>query len=179
MADGWNDFASIYPIEDEDSGESTPCEAPTISYSNGKLIFNSSTTGAEYHHTITSADIVKDSLNTGEVTLAACYNISAYATADGYAKSEATTATLYWLDGSLSEPTDISAAKSRGVVVTAQGGIITISGLDERESVSLYTIDSKPIGTATAVNGTASLATSATGVVIAKIGGESIKIQVK
>lgn len=73
---------------------------------------------------------------------------------------------------------DISAAKMRGVVVAAEGGIVTVSGLSDGAKVEFYSIDGKLIGAEKANSGTASIATSEH-VVICKVGRKSIKILVK
>jgi hypothetical protein len=108
-------------LEDsENPGNVTKCVKPSISYAEGKLQFSSATTGAQYHYTITSVDMKNNALSeNGTVDLAACYNISAYATADGYTTSDKATATLYWVkaDGSLTTD-NIHSAKMWGVVVT-------------------------------------------------------------
>lgn len=73
---------------------------------------------------------------------------------------------------------DISAAKMRGVVVAAEGGIVTVSGLSDGAKVEFYSIDGKLIGAEKANSGTASIKTSEH-VVICKVGRKSIKILVK
>lgn len=156
----------------------TACAKPTISYEDGKLVFNSATTGAKYHCTITSPDMKSDVLNeTGTMSLDARYDIAVYATAEGFTQSETATATLYWVkaDGNL---TNINAAKMRGVVVTAGNGFVSVSGLKDGEQVQFYGTDGKMLGSQKAVNGTASLSTSAS-VVICKMGATSIKVIVK
>ena len=51
--------------------------------------FASETAGAEYHYTITVADMAFNAYNKdGKVTLSAAYHISVYATADGYSASD-------------------------------------------------------------------------------------------
>ena len=115
----------------------------------------------------------------GSIGLTACYDITVYATADGYKPSDKTTAKLYWVkaDGSLTTD-NINAAKMRGVVVAAENGIVTVSGLSDGEKVEFYAIDGKLIGAQKASGSTVSIATSEH-VVICKMGGSSIKILVK
>ena len=51
--------------------------------------FASETAGAEYHYTITDADMASDAYSKdGKVTLSVAYKISVYATADGYSASD-------------------------------------------------------------------------------------------
>lgn len=48
----------------------------------------------------------------GDVTLQAAYKITAYATAEEYQPSDKATATLYWVDGRIDDPTGISSTTS-------------------------------------------------------------------
>ena len=181
-----SDYLYIYPYEfkKEDGSVTEQCAIPTIKYIDGKLRFDSSTDGARYHYTIADADIVKDAYCAeGEVNLSATYNISVYATADGYKQSEKATATLYWLKSNATledgTSTNINQAKMRGIVATSHDGIVTLSGLDNGEEVCFYTADGKQIGTTKAIDGVASQAVSSASLVIVKIGGQAIKIAVK
>ena len=177
-------YSYIYvPLNDETSGEQKPveqCAVPSISYVDGKLTFASSTPNAEYHYTITDTDMASDKYSKdGIVKLSAAYNISAYATADGYKASDKATATLYWVEANLqNNPTNINQTATRGIIVTSTDGIVTLSGLNNDETVRFYTVDGKQLGAAKAVNGTASQAVSES-VVIAKMGNQTIKIAVK
>ncbi len=170
-----------------DSGEEKPvetCATPSITYTNGILSFVSSTTGAEYHYSISDNDITTETYNqNGQVNLSATYHITVYATADGYKQSEKATATLYWLKSNATledgTSTNINQAKTRGIVATSRDGIVTLSGLDNGEEVRFYSADGKWIGTTKAIDGVASQAVSPTSLVIAKIGGQAIKIAVK
>ena len=74
--------------------------------------------------------------------------------------------------------TNINQAKTRGIVASAHDGIVSISGLDNGEVVKFYAADGKLIGSSSAVDGTASCAVSET-MVIAKFGGNAIKVAVK
>lgn len=176
-------YSYIYALKDEESGDQKPneqCAVPTISYADGKLTFASSTPNAEYHYTITDTDMASDAYSQdGIVKLSAAYNISAYATADGYKASDKATATLYWVEANLQNtPTNINQTATRGIIVTSNDGIVTLSGLNNDETVRFYTVDGKQLGAAKAVNGTASQAVSES-VVIAKMGNQTIKIAVK
>lgn len=172
-AEGWKKFKYIKEFTE-------PCAKPTIGYADGQLMFIDATEGAKYHYTLTCSDVQNDKLNeNGSVGLAACYDISVYATADGYKPSSKTTAKLYWVkaDGSLATD-NINAAKMRGVVVTAENGIVTVSGLSDGEKVEFYATDGKLIGAQKANSGTVSIATFEH-VVICKMGSASIKILVR
>lgn len=163
----------------EDNKPVTQCSTPSISYESGKLMFACETTGAKYHYTITDTDIKSDALSeNGEVSLSAAYNISVYATADGYKASDKAEATLYWINANLDNGTNINMVRTRGVVASAHDGIVTLSGLDNGEVVKFYATDGKYLGSSVAANGAASFAVNES-LVIAKVGKDSIKIAVK
>lgn len=178
-----SDYQYIYAWNPDETGEDnkpvTQCSTPSISYESGKLMFACETTGAKYHYTITDTDIKSDALSeNGEVSLSAAYNISVYATADGYKASDKAEATLYWIDANLDTGTNINMVKTRGVVASAHDGIICLSGLDNGEVVKFYATDGKYLGSSVAANGSASYAVNES-LVIAKVGKDSIKIAVK
>ena len=178
-----SDYKYIYAWNPDETGEDnkpvTQCSTPSISYESGKLMFACETTGAKYHYTITDTDIKSDALSeNGEVSLSAAYNISVYATADGYKASDKAEATLYWIDANLDNGTNINMVRTRGVVASAHDGIVTLSGLDNGEVVKFYATDGKYLGSSVAANGSASYAVNES-LVIAKVGKDSIKIAVK
>ena len=177
------DYKYIYAWNPDETGEDskpvTQCSTPSISYESGKLMFACETTGAKYHYTINDTDIKSDALSeNGEVSLSAAYNISVYATADGYKASDKAEATLYWIDANLDTSTNINMVRTRGVVASAHDGIVTLSGLDNGEVVKFYATDGKYLGSSVAANGSASYAVNES-LVIAKVGKDSIKIAVK
>ena len=177
------DYKYIYAWNPDETGEDSKpviqCSTPSISYESGKLMFACETTGAKYHYTITDTDIKSDALSeNGEVSLSAAYNISVYATADGYKASDKAEATLYWINANLDTSTNINMVRTRGVVASAHDGIVTLSGLDNGEVVKFYATDGKYLGSSVAANGSASYAVNES-LVIAKVGKDSIKIAVK
>ena len=113
------------------------------------------------------------------VTLSACYDITCYAKAEGFANSDVATAKLYWLTSSGSLETNINTAETRGVMASSANGFVTLSGLNTDEQVSFYTADGRELGTVKAIDGTAHFAAQSGTVVIAKFGKESLKIAVK
>ena len=176
------DYKYIYAWDYNGSGDDdkpvTQCATPSISYEAGELKFACETTGAKYHYTISDNDMATDALSEdGKVSLSAAYNISVYATADGYTASEKAEATLYWINAN-QETTNINLAKTRGIMATAHDGIVSISGLDNGEVVMFYAADGKLIGSSHAVGGVASCAVSEK-MVIAKIGMNTIKVSMK
>ena len=177
------DYKYIYAWNPDETGDDnkpvTQCSTPSVSYESGELMFASETAGAEYHYTITDADMASDAYSKeGKVTLSAAYNISVYATADGYKASDKAEATLYWIDANLDTGTNINMVRTRGVVASAHDGIITLSGLDNGEVVKFYATDGKYLGSSVAANGAASYAVNES-LVIAKVGKDSIKIAMK
>ena len=177
------DYKYIYAWNPDETGDDnkpvTQCSTPSVSYGEGKLMFACETTGAKYHYTITDTDIKSNALSeNGEVSLSAAYNISVYATADGYKASDKAEATLYWINANLDNGTNINQVRTRGVVASAHDGIISLSGLDDGEVVKFFTADGKYLGSTVAANGAASYAVSES-LVIAKVGKDSIKIAMK
>ena len=177
------DYKYIYTWNPNESGDDdkpvTPCATPSVFYGAGKLKFSCETAGAKYHYTISDKDMATDALSEdGNVSLSAAYDISVYATADGYSASEKAKATLYWVNANLENATNINQTRTRGVVASAHDGIVSISGLDNGEVVKFYAADGKLIGSSSAVDGTASCAVSET-MVIAKFGDNAIKVAVK
>ena len=177
------DYKFVYTWNPNESGDDdkpvTPCATPSVFYGAGKLKFSCETAGAKYHYTISDKDMATDALSEdGNVTLSAAYDISVYATADGYKTSEKAKATLYWVNANLENATNINQARTRGVVASAHDGIVSISGLDNGEVVKFYAADGKLIGSTSAVDGSASCAVSEN-MVIAKFGDNAIKVAVK
>ena len=176
-------YKYIYAWNPSESGDDTKpvtqCATPSISYASGELKFASETAGAEYHYTITDADMASNAYNKeGKVTLSAAYKISVYATADGYKVSDKAEATLYWINANLDNGTNINQVRTRGVVASAHDGIVSLSGLDDGEVVKFFAADGKYLGSTVAANGSASYAVSES-LVIAKVGKDSIKIAMK
>ena len=176
-------YKYIYAWNPSESGDDTKpvtqCATPSISYASRELKFASETAGAEYHYTITDADMASNAYNKeGKVTLSAAYKISVYATADGYSASDKAEATLYWINANLENGTNINQVRTRGVVASAHDGIISLSGLDDGEVVKFFAADGKYLGSTVAANGAASYAVSES-LVIAKVGKDSIKMAMK
>lgn len=175
-------YKYIYAWNPDETGDDdkpvTQCATPSVSYETGELKFACETAGVKYHYTISDNDMATDALSEdGKVTLSAAYNISVYATADGYTASEKAEATLYWVNAN-QETTNINLAKARGIMATAHDGIVSISGLDNGEVVMFYAADGKLLGSSSAVGGVASCAVSEK-MVIAKIGMNTIKVSMK
>ena len=175
----WNNFK--YIIEENDVTEDAEkCQTPTISYSDKKLTFTSPTEDAKYHYTITDDDVKTEAYSEdGIINLSATYKISVYASADGYKNSDRATATLYFINAGLENTTDVlQIEEQRGVLILTEGNNISISGLDDNEKVYLYNLQGMSLAEGTACAGTVNLnAGNEQGVVIIKIGEQSIKVK--
>ncbi|MDO5524477.1 MAG: leucine-rich repeat domain-containing protein [Prevotella sp.] len=182
----WGKFSNI--IEEGEAIEIKSCDTPTVSYEDGHIMFYCNTPDAKVYCSITSNDIHDRDILADygysdcehAVNLEACYNIRAYAKADGYTQSEIVYATLYFLDGSISTSFNTIQTNKRGIVASCNDGIIRISGLADNENVQFYDVSGQLVGKVTAVQGTVQHAVGINkGVVIAKIGENSLKISVK
>ena len=174
-AAGWKTINNIVEMSGSDDKK---CTTPTLSYSNKELKYNCDTNGATIHETIKCSDAATTTFS-GSHKLNAVYEISAYATADGYSQSETINAKLYWVDGSL-ESLNISSvlASTRGILIQNNDDFLTISGLNNNERVIIYDISGRQLGSANSDNGTVTFSINRSDkVVVVKIGNESIKVQ--
>lgn len=173
----WSGFGSFKTLEGTEV-EKKQCATPVVSYSDGKLQFMCDTPDAECYYTLTVPDAKTNNtfVENNTVTLSACYDITCYAIATGYEESKKATAKLYLLPSSgILEDTAINVAH-RGVAVQSSNGFIYISGLDDNETVSLYSLDGKTLGTVTSASGYATFPTPRASTVIVRIGSTSIKV---
>ena len=177
----WSKFGKMLTLSVETPEGEKKCATPSISYSDGQLQFSCETEGAKCYYTLNCQDVkLGETKAEGNiVTLSACYDITCYAKAEGFANSDVATAKLYWLTSSGSLETNINTAETRGVMASSANGFVTLSGLNTDEQVSFYTADGRELGTVKAIDGMAHFAAQSGTVVIAKIGKESLKIAVK
>ena len=167
----WKDFGTIVDMN---------CEVPSISFSDNKLLFESSTPGAKYHYTLTDDDIVADPTDSdGEVTLTGCYKVTVYVTADGYDQSPTVEGYLYFLPVPGHVTGEIEIPDSRAIVAYSNGGIVTISGLADYEYVALYNLEGTKLADTTAIDGVATFEATPGTIVIAWFSDSSIKILVQ
>ena len=157
----WKDFTTINEVGDTPE-EPEKCATPVISYRDSMLVFTSETEGAEYHYTITDNDIITDAYSyNGKVRLSAAYNISVYASADGYTNSDVAKAVLYFIkagsDTGVGVP-EIIAGK-RGVVLSTDGMLLSTA---KASADGIATLDTK----------------GERGVLIVKVGNDGLKIAV-
>jgi len=181
----WCLFQNI--VEDSSLGTeteegATKCDRPTISYSDMQLTFTSTTSGATYHYTITDSDIKSAYTTDGKVKLVAAYDISVYASAEGYNNSDIATATLYFTEATLqitTEARDVETLQGRAILVSREGKALAVSGIGNGETVALYDLSGRLISEATSADGTARLdASRAEGdVVIVKAGERTLKVK--
>ena len=183
--DYWNKFLFV---EEGEPGSSTQpeekkCATPSINYADKQLTFSCETEGVEYHYTINDADIKSGS--SSSVSLTATYEISVYATKSGFVNSDVATATLVWTEAIFTEttPSTPSSAKAIAecipVLISAQNGTITVRGEQNGLPVTVYSADGKMLGSATIMDGQASIATNLQRgeIAIVKVGKRSVKIK--
>ena len=141
-------------------------------------MYDCTTNGATIHETIKCSDAATTTFS-GSHKLNAVYEISAYATADGYTQSETINAKLYWVDGSL-DSSSISGvrANTRGILVQSDGEFLRISGLNNNEQVTIYDISGRQLDSTKSFSGTAIFSINkADKIIVVKIGNEAIKVQ--
>lgn len=174
-AAGWNSINNIVEMSGSDDKK---CATPILSYSNKEIMYDCTTNGATIHETIKCSDAATTTFS-GSHKLNAVYEISAYATADGYTQSETINAKLYWVDGSL-DSSSISGvrANTRGILVQSDGEFLRISGLNNNEQVTIYDISGRQLDSTKSFSGTAIFSINeADKIIVVKIGNEAIKVQ--
>ena len=179
-ANVWKEFQKLHAI-----GGTEQCATPTIHYANNELIFNCETEGVTYKSTITDADIA--SYSSDRVKLGVTYTITVRATKADYADSETATATLCWIDvepktEGITDDTAVRQISATPVLIQSANGQITVTGLTDGTTVTVYTLSGQQVGTATSTGGQATVSTSLTTgtAAIVKMGDtKSVKIAVK
>jgi hypothetical protein len=159
------------------------CSIPSIFYRNGKLSFTSDTPNTKFVCTIIDNDIATKT-TTKELELSAIYQISVYATATGFEKSDIATATLCWIDQQPKTEgiTDgIANVPARALLIKNNGSLLTVEGAADGEAISVYTVNGMQSGSAISQNGAASIDTNlqAGSIAIVKIGDKSVKVVIK
>ena len=180
----WSEFKEFKVI----SGGITPgpdaqkCATPTIGYANKVLTFNCATDGVVFVSEIKDADIKQ--FYDEKIELSATYEISVYATKEGFENSDVATATLVWTEADFTETTPTSAKAMRAntpVLISANNGLITVKGELDGEPVAVYSADGKLLGSDSISGGQATISTSLnTGsVAIVKIGQRAVKVMMR
>lgn len=171
----WMDFGQIIEV-----GQ---CKKPTIAYENGKLKFHSETPNAKYEYSITDTDVKNETSTNGELQLSATYAISVKATSDNKTDSETATATLCWINQKPEETgtTGVIDVKANPVLIQSENGVISVSGIDDDESVSVFSTAGMQLGHKKSFNGRTTISVNANrnDVVIVKIGDNSVKVRMQ
>lgn len=184
-ANVWSDFANIVETDYDDVPDvpqPSKCSMPIINYSNGKLLFNCETEGAECIATISDTDIKTHYGN--EISLTATYTVSVYATATGYENSDVTTATICWID---SDPktegieNGIAQVRANAILIQSHDGTINIAGVTDGTDIAVYTSAGMMVGSAKASCSSTSIPTGLRNgeIAIVKIGDKSVKVVMK
>ena len=157
------------------------CATPTISYKDGKVVLTCETEGAKVITTIEKGD--DETREDMEFEYIPAHTLTAYTTKENYEDSDVATLTICWVpcEENHDETTGILTIPSHPVLISTQGGTITLSGLAEGTEIAVVTTGGTAVTTATATNGTATLATNLTAgsIAIVKIGNYSIKVAIK
>ena len=178
----WSNFGTIKAISGT-GDEPQKCATPTISYGGKELTFLCETEDVEYVYEIRDSYVKKG--YDSRISLSATYEIRVYATKSGYENSDIATATLVWADATFTEtdpetPTSAKAVtESIPVLISANGGVITVKSEQEGQKVEAYGVNGQALGSATIQNGQATITTSMQRgeIVIVKVGNRSVKIK--
>lgn len=99
LQEPWSNFAKDPGEEGQEGGSgTTKCATPTISYDKGKLIFATTTQGAQLVYTITDEDMTTRATNPN-VDLKKKYNITVFAKKSGMLWSDEAKASITWHNG--------------------------------------------------------------------------------
>lgn len=185
---GWSDIPTTMPAHDViitgsfTKNTKDKCANPTIKYENGKLYMECATDGVTYVTNIGVADAKQ--YYDATIQLSATYNISVYATKEGYDNSETVTATLCWIDA---EPktegitNGVAEVRARAVLINSYGGLLTVEGINDGQIVDIYSLNGEKRGSAVGKNGAARIDTNVRpgSIVVVKMGEKSVKVIVK
>lgn len=103
LEEPWSNFVPYSESEGGEEGQeggsgTTKCATPTISYDKGKLIFATTTEGAELVYTITDEDMASRATKSN-VELVKKYNITVFAKKQGMLWSDEAQASITWHNG--------------------------------------------------------------------------------
>ena len=177
----WKNFKEIVALE-ETTSKVPKCAIPIIIYKNGKLSFECETEGVEYITEIADEDVGK--FYDSSISLTATYNISVFATKNGYDNSDVSTATLCWIDqqpmteGISNGVTNVSA---RAVLIQTQNGNINFQGGEEGSNVTVYDISGAKLASGILRHGEANISTNlqSGSVALVKVGDKAVKVVMK
>ena len=157
------------------------CATPVIAYIDNKVSLTCSTKDVKFITEVTSSN--KQKYQDEEFDYIPTHTFNVYATKEKYEDSDVATLTLCWIPCTEEheENNGILTIPAKPVLISTQGGNITVSGLAAGTEVAVVTTGGTTVATATATNGTATLATNLTAgtIAIVKIGDYSIKVAIK
>ena len=185
---GWSDIPTTMPAHDViitgsfTKNTKDKCANPTIKYENGKLYMECATDGVTYVTNIGVADAKQ--YYDATIQLSATYNISVYATKEGYDNSETVTATLCWIDAvpkTEGITNGVAEVRARAVLINSYGGLLTVEGINDGQIVDIYSLNGEKRGSAVGKNGVAQINTNlkAGNIAVIKINNKSVKITIK
>ncbi len=177
----WSNFKQILSLNGEEANKNK-CELPSIEYKNGQLILSCPTEDVQFVTEITNSDIQK--YYTSEISIAATYNISVYATKTNYETSDIVSATLCWIDA---EPktegisNGITNVRATPVLIQSFGNVLSISGVNVGTPISVYDASGKLVGSTNAISESILINTNLNRgqIGILKIGEKTVKIIMK
>lgn len=178
----WNCFRKIVGLTKDEGGTIDFCKKPTISYSNGNLLFNTETEGAICQCNISNRDI---SSGVGsEVQLQLTYEIAVYATKEGYGDSDVAYATLCWIDADPKTEgitNSVANVRAKAVLIQCNDNILSVQGAEDGEYINVYNTAGQIVGSARGTSNITNINTTLNSgeVGIVKIGEKSIRVVIK
>ena len=153
------------------------CATPTINYIDGEFVLTCSTEGAEIKTIVVTEN---DNEFVGEkFDFLPTHTFTAYATKENYEDSDVATLTICWIpcsEAHESEETSILTIPSKPVLISARDGVLTLSGLAEDTTVTLYTTDGAMVAQQQSSAGEAKFAVDTNQVYIVHIDDKVVKI---
>lgn len=183
-ADNWKSFVNLMEKEYDDVTipEKKQCATPSITFENGTIHFNCETEGAEFESEIKCKDV--NTYSTRDINISATYEINVYAKANGYVNSEEVNATLCWIDA---EPkteglsNGVAEVRAKAVLIKSNEGKLTVEGIEDGQTVEIYSLNGEKRGSAVGKSGTAYIDSyiKPGSVVVVKMRDKSVKVIVK
>ena len=169
----WNEFTNFIEVDFLEK-----CATPIIGYIDGKVSLTCETEDVEFF-----TEVVAENTHTyaeTEFYLIPTYTLTAYATKDQYEDSDVATLTICWIPCEEHEEDDettgILTIPSKPVLISASGGVLTLSGLAEGTAVALYTTNGTLVAQQQSSAGEAKFAVDTNQVYIVHIGDKVVKI---
>ena len=181
--------ATIIAMANDGSGVSASCEVivnelilgkcatPTISYENGEVVFTCTTEDATIKSEIN--ENASGKFENMRIALLPTYTITAYATKEKYKDSDVATFTICWIpcnEEHESEEDGILTIPSKPALISTRDGVLTLSGLAEDTTVTLYTTDGAMVAQQQSSAGEARFTVDTNQVYLVHIGDKVVKI---